>query len=1077
MDCIKKLLAALGCTLVFAGMAVPGDCQTMTRKNGYINTVMTNGVITLLQFDGSGSSNYGMNTVAVGGGIRGCASMSLGTRTLTITPVSGQKLEWDTPFYKPGYYDADAHLNYPNNMDTLGATPLVLPFKCFVSSSGNTLRIEYFKRLSSDPNYFTARMPMNVQDGGKLLMQSDATQNWDLNTTWPGCTTLDYEPLEDRLTFKHSVASGSLVITVNARGAADVPSSAFLVPKAAFVPDAQITYEPTGKTLGISQLMTELMRFGAHWHAYPRNFFSEFIVEADSYMLDDPRSFYMTQLRSTLLNEQKYVGYDRFGHFGHAFNWGRYPDYGSPQQPNLATTKAPHDMRFIQMNALELIAAVRYVLATGDTSFLYNRRTRYVATDGAETQPICGSGCDTYDTVLSAGDIRPDPPASFPNMHFLGQEFTTTRPFTQAKVQLVNVEWRTSPGYDTTARGKVKLYDHYNGTLIAQTSFTIPKSTWLLVAVTAPSQLPAGKYYVEVTDDISGVEYFGPGVGWWTKTEGNYVGGDAYTGPMHGDTRAYIQTLFDYLRNYMWGATDNLICFKNDPNYNRTDDKSGIDLMSLPSAYFDAPGGAYDAYIALWYPEACTWMAKLSDYLEDTASADSYRSMRALADTAYNNKFWHSVTENGKTFFRYSACIDWNNATHDNGHAYYNLEAASRGIPGPGKTKNILWWLDRGQYSPDGIAWHDYIYSVWGVAVPFNTISTMNWRQYYWTIDYLGLLNNGGTRLDFAARDIQSRVKYLSADNMHERNTRILARFASPDRLTGGRTGVNSPTDRWHFLTPDSDRADIEGFREIFAENALLATYQPITYLQMNYIGTGLELKPRVPSEFTSMQFDNIGYWGAMWSFKSEAQRTASINITDAPTIYTLPIGPEIGQTFSASAPFNKIGLRVSVSPFKSKQNNQLTIKLYRPGQGGTWIMAAENWYSHVQDGQWIWATSDSYLPTNAYYFITITSVRPAAGESIRLYYNTNDIMPGGCRTYNGLAQPGDYALQVMNEKMVVTAETVYNPNKTGYSLVGARGGTITTDLGSGLVRLSAVMESDETLLLKPSGATRAKSR
>ena len=60
---------------------------------------------------------------------------------------------------------------------------------------------------------------------------------------------------------------------------------------------------------------------------------------------------------------------------------------------------------------------------------------------------------------------------------------------------------------------------------------------------------------------------------------------------------------------------------------------------------------------------------------------------------------------------------------------------------------------------------------------------------------------------------------------------------------------------------------------------------------------------------------------------------------------------------------------------------------------------------------------------------------------------------------------------------VVVTAETVYNPNKTGYSLVGARGGTITTDLGSGLVRLSAVMESDETLLLKPSGATRAKSR
>jgi hypothetical protein len=439
------------------------------------------------------------------------------------------------------------------------------------------------------------------------------------------------------------------------------------------------------------------------------------------------------------------------------------------------------------------------------------------------------------------------------------------------------------------------------------------------------------------------------------------------------------------------------------------------------NCYWEGAGGGYDAYVALWYNAACASMSNLYELLGGRQKADYYRGLKSLADEAYRRMFWHTVTENGRTFSRFHGCRDWDGKTHDFGFTYYNIEAASRGIATDEQVRSMLWWLDRGQYSPDsGKTWLDHPYSIWDLFPPFNTLENSKWLQFCGTLPWLQVLTNGGNRLDCTARDLQLRGRYLSADNMHERNERILERFASPDRLTGGRTRNEHWIDRWFFLGPDTQLGDIEGFREIFPQGGIVASYQPLLYMGIDYTPTGLRIAPRVPSKLDSIEFSNFGYRGALLSLSAETIRKPVL-AEKCTAKTTVSPGQELVREFSPGAAFSKVGLRIGMQGFQTRRDNQITITLYQIA-GKKRTKLAENWLNHIEDGQWVWVDARRLLPKGCRYAVALSDAHLSGCDSMSVY----------C----GLHGP---ALRVLEEKTLLRVEAIRDSSKGVFRLFPGR--------------------------------------
>lgn len=1013
------------------GQAIPTPTPTPVGsvfENGFFSLRQEGTRIVSLRLDGNGAGQYGMELVAAGGYLGPAGTITLATRTLVVS-TSGSGFVWSVPFTRAGYYDADTHLNYPNDHDTLGASSLVLPFRELVGSSGNVTRVEHFKRLPLG-RYF---LPINIDDGGKLLMRSDSSQNWDVETHWSGQTQLTYDVRENLIHFISGALNAPFEMTVLAHGEHDSPENSLLLPNAAFVPDVSVTYEPTGKSISLSGLLSDFMRQGIYWAPSITSGGDWVIGAVESHLFDDPRSWYHKRLRHDLLQYLGNIGYDRFEHFGYLYPWGRYPDYGAGGLLNVPPGNAPWDMRALHLCGLWIHCLAEYVLATGDLDFLQSERTRWVSTNGAESQPICGGNPTSFDYVLSSGDVRLD--GQTPTLkHTLGQEFTVQAPFSVVRARLAN------PSASEANHGKLILRHQYGAEIIAQTSFSLSANTSQEVPLQLTSSLPAGQYFLEVSDDDSGTRYFGPGVGWWTETEGDYSGGNAYSGPMRCTVLDALQTLFAYMRDYMGAVQNDLTYYQNNSEYNIPNHKSGRNGVCTTTSYWEGAGGGYDTFESIWYPAACSAMAEISDLMGNSESADMYRDLRAQADIAFNVRYWATFSDGGTKYPRYHASQDWSGGKHDFGFSYINLEAASRGIASPTQACQILTWLDHGCWSSNsGTTWNKDIYSIWEVAPPYNTRSNSTWLNVTGSLPFLEVLTNGGTRLDVAARDLQVRADYLSIDNAHERNLRILSRYASPDRLTGGRT-VDDPggRGRWQFLGPTNDRLDFEGFREIFTSNSILGAWQPVIYLGLRHTAQGLHLKPQVPSGHSMIRFGHLGYWGAVFDITAEShQQPVLANLSDR-VAYPLSEDTSTGETFSSGEPFNKVGLQVSVSPGLQKTGNQLSLRLEQQS-GTSWLMVAENRYNHVQDGQWVWVSADQVLAGGVPCRVRVHEVSPNTGELMSLAYDPTDTLPNGNAFVgegNGESLTGDFAIQVVLETTHLSVETVLNPDKTTFGLI-----------------------------------------
>lgn len=932
------------------GTAPPasGRVSEFLRSSGYIAALRAGDAITSLRFDADGEGRYGPETIAPGGCLRGFATMELRGDTLLLEGANGE-WTWDLPFERAGYYDADRHVHYPTPTSTGGARPLAMPFRRFVTSAGQYVNIEHFKRLPVGPCLHA----LNIADGSQLRLAGDAGQNGDVTLTCPGSDTVPCEVAEHALRLKIRWNGQPCMIRVRPRGTEPVPGSRIVHPSVRFEPDFPVTFEPTGKSVSASELMTDLLRMGTYWHPSMIVLGDWGLGAVETHLLDDPRSWYLRRLRGELLREIADIGYDRFEHFGMMFAWGRYPDYGAGGLLNVPPGNAPYDMRMLHLNGQWIVTIARYVLATGDTDLLRSRRARWLATDADSSRPICGAKAACTDFVLAAGDMRLDGRTS-EKAHTLSQSFRADRPFGKILLRL-GTESRTE-----AAKGWMQLRRAPGGAVLTRLPFRLEPGRDAALEFAFPQQ-PAGDYCVEIGDDDSGRRYFGPGIYWWTDPDSDEPAPPAGSGPFAGTLYDRLVLLFDYLRAHTCAGREDLFCYLNDPRYNVPDYKSGRPRVCTQNSYWEAAGGGYDAFEGLWYNAACRAMADMAQRLRDDAAAARYRELAARADRAYNARYWHTPRDNGRPFPRYHACEDWDGRTHDYGFAYYNLEAAARGIPTNDQARAILWWLDRGQWSPDGgRQWRDHIYDLWGFAPPFNTIANEAWINVTGTLPYREVLTNGGTRPTIAGRDLLVRSRYVGIDNVHERNCRILSRFASPDRFTGGRT-FDDPggRGRWHFGPPDIDRADVEGFREIFPQNGDMVTCQVMSYLGMDYSADGLWLRPRVPSDMDRMVFEGIGYAGALFQFDARALRS------DAPTV---AVARDDLWTFGfqAGEPFCKAGLRVRVRPSPVGHNHRLSLTLERQDDRD-WRVVARTWYSHVRDGQWVWLRAEEWLPPGEY--------------------------------------------------------------------------------------------------------------
>lgn len=963
---------AWDCWPLWAMMILPmaPNLAATPAGNGFARVRLGDGHITSLQIDATGQGHWRSEAIAEGGSIGPVHSAEVRGRKLMLVPAESE-ITWDLPFLRSGYYDAELHLNFAGPTAESEAIRRMEPIRGFVTSAGQYVLIEYFKRLplGSFPLHC-----FNVAGGGQLLLRGDTSVNYDLKLTCLGQERIPYEIGERFIRLKIGTSAAPITIEILRRGSLEVPGDSIALPAVSFDPEFRVVYPSTCKVANAGPLATELLRMGIYYDPSVRAGGEWGLDSVGVHMMDDPRSRYLKSIRSELLEGMSRIGYDRFDHFGMLFCWGRFPDYGAPGLLNVPPENAPFDMRMIHLNGQYIQTIAQYVLATGDTDLLRARSARWVSTDGDEKQPVCGASATQHDYVLAAGDCRLDGKVSA-HHHTLGQAFTASAPFRSVSIRL------GTESKDEAAHGVAVVRPEPGGDILARAEFELSAGeTDKMVTIAIHGAVPAGKYFVEVSDDSSGKRYFGPGIYWLTDPDAHYSGGDATTGPFSGSIYDRLALLLDYLRLYTGGARDNLSYYQDDPEYNVADQKSGRHGVCTENSFWENAGGAYDAFEGLWYNVGCSAMADMAQLMRDTRSADRYRRFRELADKAYNKKYWHTVEENCHTFSRYHACEDWDGSIHDYGYTYYNLEAACYGVTGPDRARDILWWLDRGQYKPDeSLEWKDDIYSIWQIAPPFNTINNYTWLNLTGRMPYTHAVANGGTRLTIEARDLRARSRYLSADNMHERNVQVLTRFASPDRLTGGRI-VDDPggRGRWHFGHPDTNVADIEGFREIFWVNGTLATYMVAAYLGLDYSPHGLHLRPRVPSGVNGFVFRSIGYWGALFDFSVSARRTQ---------VAPKKLDSESSRTrvFVPASRFDKAGVEVRHS---AQGEIRLSLTLERHA-GGKWVTVGRNWLSHVKNGQWVWVSSDQWLAGGAEYRLRLHDVQSVSGDPVALVQRT----------------------------------------------------------------------------------------
>lgn len=107
--------------------------------------------------------------------------------------------------------------------------------------------------------------------------------------------------------------------------------------------------------------------------------------------------------------------------------------------------------------------------------------------------------------------------------------------------------------------------------------------------------------------------------------------------------------------------------------------------------------GWKDGYVNLYFYGAIRALAELEAAAGNRAKAGVMNALGDKVRRVYNETFWREITlDDGRPAGRYVQAIDQRGVVHDHGATYLNLEAMSLGLPWQSYGEQILAWLDDG---------------------------------------------------------------------------------------------------------------------------------------------------------------------------------------------------------------------------------------------------------------------------------------------------------------------------------------------------------------------------------------------
>lgn len=327
------------------------------------------------------------------------------------------------------------------------------------------------------------------------------------------------------------------------------------------------------------------------------------------------------------------------------------------------------------------------------------------------------------------------------------------------------------------------------------------------------------------------------------------------------------------------------------------EDHSGVTNVTVGNHYYDIlPFGYLDAYTNAWFYASLRSMAELERAYGDPALGERWEALMPKVAERYNEVFW---TDQGHLdgAARYVGCVDATGASHDYGFSFVNTLALEVGLAPREKAEAVLRWLDEGvSIYPDGTRKQDIYHFAFGPRT--TTIDNPDWwavHQRYENYPFGDQIQNGGADLYESYYDLRARLMTRGADDAYARLMAILARYAEPDRLCGGKRLYTGDS-----IQGGGTAGGVGVLSFEFPETAILGGVLLYGFLGADAQADGLHLAPQVPVAQPFIRAENILYHGDYFTFEA-SKDTLKVTCEPREQRYDFTIGNE-----TLRAPFER---------------------------------------------------------------------------------------------------------------------------------------------------------------------------
>lgn len=460
-------------------------------------------------------------------------------------------------------------------------------------------------------------------------------------------------------------------------------------------------------------------------------------------------------------------------------------------------------------NAKYILGAYKYLLWTGDTTFLEDSRDDKGIDYTLLLLKTKESGWNNNDVIWEDSQVRVNGTESYPGDGTIGQSFEASQEFYQ-----VGGNFRASSS-DSRMTLTLKR-DGPTGAIVASKEFDgLSDSGWHFISFDNPR--PPGKYYLEMSNQYHWI-------GWWPyMPEDIYNKGDGY---INGEKVTLLGgLLIDRLRQAMQYQINHL----EDDVFVINDGKATGRSGGMPVNYWDnLPFGYKSAYENIYFYASLEAMAEIEKSLGNNENHNYYKKIASLAKDSFNNHFWDE--EKG----RYIGCIDVDGKKHDFGFVFLSLEAIYYGLASDDQATEILKWIDGKRLvsgdNSQGDDIYNFIFAPRSNTKAIETESPKWWWNPQEGVGFGNQVQNGGAIFYTSFFDILDRIKYLGSDNAFGRFNKIMEEFH-----------------RDHLLRPSNNQQI--GIINEFPESGLVPTVFLYGFLGIDASIDALEITPQLPND------------------------------------------------------------------------------------------------------------------------------------------------------------------------------------------------------------------------------------